>query len=95
MTAKLPHPSLTKATVSLAAGVPVDSSEEPLDPLTQERVQGLAVLTGGRVTSATTGTALGVMPMTQGEAAEFIESQLKAAFGKSLNEGEISYVSTD
>jgi phospholipase C len=81
MPAKLPRPSLTNATVSLAAGVPVDPSEEPLDSLTKEWVRGLAALTGGRAASAATGTALGVMPATQADAAEFVEGRLKAAFG--------------
>jgi phospholipase C len=81
MPAKLPRPSLANASVSIAAGVPVAPSDEPLDSLTKEWLHGLAILTGGQAALAKTGAAAQVVPATQGDAADFVEQRLKATFG--------------
>jgi len=79
MPAKLNRPALQAAVQSVAAGVPVDPGDEPLDDLTSEWVQGFARLVERRTAAGLLGArALEPIPETQGEASEFIERHLHA-----------------
>jgi phospholipase C len=78
---KLPRPSLANATVSLAAGHPVDPADEPLDNLTREWVEGMLALTSGTAALGGPGAAPQGMPATHAEASEVINDRLKSAFG--------------
>ncbi len=78
---KLPRPSLASATRSLALGSPVD---EPLDSLTKEWVEGFMALTASTAELGKRGLAQEeavAVPETHGDAAEFVDNRLKAAFG--------------
>jgi hypothetical protein len=79
MPKKLNRPPLTGAPISLAAGVPVDPADEPLDSLSREWLEGIMALT------TTAPGALNALPQTlpttQGEASDVVDQLLRAAFG--------------
>jgi phospholipase C len=78
MPSKLTRPTLAQAIVSTAAGIEVDPGDEPLDSLTTEWVQGFAELVSRRTGAALLGAAAPeALPTTQGEAADFIDRQLR------------------
>jgi phospholipase C len=74
---KLDRPPLDQAVLSVAAGIPVDPADEPLDSLTEEWVEGFAEMTARRAGAALLG-APDPVPATQGEAADFIDRRLRA-----------------
>jgi hypothetical protein len=76
--ATLNRPPLDQAVMSLAAGIPVDPADEPLDSLTQEWMEGFAELIARRTGAALVGpAAVEPIPASQGEAAEFIDRHLR------------------
>lgn len=78
MPSKLDRPPLDQSVLSLAAGIPVDPADEPLDSLTEEWVKGFAELIARRTGAGLLGAAaIEPMPTTQGEAAEFIDRHLR------------------
>ncbi len=78
MPSKLTRPSLDQTVSSVVAGIPVDPADEPLDSLTEEWVSGFAELTAKRTGMGAVDAAAEPLPRTQGEAADFIDSRLKA-----------------
>jgi hypothetical protein len=80
MPAKLTRPSLENVVTSLAAGVPVDPADEPVDSLGREWLKGIVALTAGAVPVGLAGTP-GTLPSTQGEASDFVDQRLRQAFG--------------
>jgi len=78
MPTKLTRPSLAQPVASVAAGVPVDPGDEPLDPLGEEWVNGFAELTARRSgLGGIAAAAAAPFPRTQGEASELIDDRLK------------------
>jgi phospholipase C len=83
MPTKLDRPSLQEAVMSIAAGIPVDPADEPLDSLTEEWVRGMALLAARRTPATATATAAASpsLPAKQGDVAEFIDRILRRAYG--------------
>ncbi len=76
---KLNRPPLTDTVVSLAAGLPVDPADEPLDSLSKEWLKGVMALT--TTLPAALNAVPETLPTTQGEASDAVEELLKKAFG--------------
>jgi hypothetical protein len=82
MPEKLDRPSLENPVASLAAGIPVDPADEPLDSLTEQWVQGIAALTQAKMTPHKASLqSIEPLPATQGEASEFVDRRLREAYG--------------
>jgi len=79
MPLRLNRPPLGQPIVSLAAGVPVNQADEPLDSLTEEWIEGFAELTARRAGQSVQGmTGQEPLPTTHSEAAELIERRLRS-----------------
>jgi len=82
MPVTLDRPSLDSTVSSLAADIPVDPADEPLDSLTEEWVQGIAELTRERMgLNELAAESVEPLPTTQGEAADFVDRRLRDVLG--------------